>query len=246
MFTKSKIIFTSTLQICMVLVLASCHAQKTCTNCGSVTFKMRYFNNTTGEFVKSTSDRDLIMWYKDSLTIKEAHHVYFYEGPYKQKSVEVKIDHYKFMDLRTREIYEYDTFSDTARLIKKCLPNDSNCIGESWKFFNTKTIIQTKNLAFIPDTVMNGVVYKRVKSIDTIQTDRGVLQSIVYGYLRCDKKNDIYNIDAQFSKQMGCPLVRMDIVYIPESYPNGIIEMEFRPGSLTKQELKVFEAWEKK
>jgi hypothetical protein len=229
----------------MVQLVFSCRAQKTCTNCGAVTFKTRYYNNATREYLKSESERDLIMWYKDSLTIKEAHHVYFYEDSYKKKSVEVKIDHYKFMDLRTREVYEYRTFSDTAKLLEKCAATDSTCIGECWKFFNDKIVIQTKNLRFVSDTSIDGIVYKRIRSIDTIRTEKGLLQSVVYGYLRCDKKGDIYNIDAKFSKEMGCPLVRMDYSYIPDLYPTTLYEMEFRPGALTKKELKVFDAWEK-
>jgi hypothetical protein len=243
MSKQLKIVFASTMHICMVLVFLSCKAQKTCTNCGAVTFKTRYHNKITGEYVKSATERDVNMWYKDSFAVSESHHVFFYEDPYKKKTVEVLVDHYKFIDLRTREIYEYSSFSDTARLIKKCLPSDSNCIGQCWKFFNDKVIIQTKNLTTIPDTAIKGIVYKRVRSIDTIQTEKGILQSIVYGYLRCDKKNDIYNIDAKFSKQMGCPVVKMEYSYHPQLYQTTYYEMEFRPGELTEKELKIFEAW---
>ncbi|HET9433559.1 MAG TPA: hypothetical protein VFO37_07365, partial [Chitinophagaceae bacterium] len=51
--------------------------------------------------------------------------------------------------------------------------------------------------------------------------------------------------DENLAKKLGCPVVRIDHLPSPE-YPMPISsEIHFLRDSLTKEEIKIFEAWKK-
>jgi hypothetical protein len=231
--------------LCMAQFFSMCQAQKTCVNCGIVVEKTRYFDRKTNQFIPIPQSKDRTMWYKDSLVIQEINHVYQNEDINHNTTWNVQIERYKFIDLRSKDIYEYYTFSDTAKMIKKCLPNDSGCIGECWRFWKSYHFMETGKLSNLPDTLIGRVNYRRVTVVKSLKTDKGGIEVATTGYFRCDIKDGLFMFDQLFSKKIGCPMVCFEERVSPPVYSDTRGEIEYLPRKLTQQELRVFAAWER-
>jgi hypothetical protein len=230
----------------VVLCIVSCQAQKPCTNCGAVVVKVRGFDTATGNYLPYPNMADQRKWYKDSLIIEEIYHVYQYNSPQGKVTWDIKVENYKFIDLRTWAIYEYRNFSDTAKMIHKCPAGDSNCIRQCWRFWDKHGFMRAYGtITPLPDTTINGERFKRVKRQVQTEVERGKTEQSYYAYFSIPKKGKPFAFDYPYSQIVGCPLVKFEIVY--DSYPdlNGYMEIEYLPRTLTAQELKVFAAWER-
>ncbi len=84
--------------------------------------------------------KDIKVWYKDSLVILQSLLINIENENGIRKS-NVVVDHYIFLDLKTRSFYEYKNFSDTAKFTKKYTQPDSVLIPSCWSFYKyNKTI----------------------------------------------------------------------------------------------------------
>jgi hypothetical protein len=248
-FRKNKILMNylknSAVLLGIALFLSSCTAQRSSLNSGVVLVKTRFYDTTTHQYVPAPMFRDNTMWYKDSLVIQEIDHIYQYTDENKIVTWKVVVERYKFLDLRTREIFEYHTFSDTAKLIKKCAYNDSNCIKECWKFWTDYDNMKNGNLTQLSDTLINKVQYKRVITVQNIETEKGLLEFTKVAYLQCDIKNPIITFNPVFSKKTGCALVRIDEINQPKIYTDTRTELEYFQRKFTIEEERVFASWER-
>jgi hypothetical protein len=240
-----KIFINCIMLFCMVQFFTSCSAQKSCVNCGLVVIKARFFDSTSGRYIPIPQFRDKTMWYKDSIVIQEVSHIYQNEDIYHNITWKVLVDRYKYIDMRTKSIYEYYSFSDTAKLIKRCAPNDTICISECWVYRPKNDFMPNVPYINLPDTVINSVNYKRIKAIQLLDTEKGKVEFAIIGYLRCDKKDGIFLFSKDFSRKIGCQLTRFEENYTPSVYPADNGEIDYLPRKLNDQELKVFAAWEK-
>jgi hypothetical protein len=233
--------------ICSCVVTASlfvsCSAQKTCLNCGSVLFKTRIFNSQTKEFETAKYSRDRMLWYKDSLIIAELFRVNIVEDPYGQEKWDAVVYGYTFIDLRTRSFYDYASFSDTARILDKYVQPDTGRVKGGWNFFDDRVVIYRENMESLPDTIIEGITYKRVKSFNVFKTENGEEKVLQFGYFRCDKRNSFFFVDRLLSKQLGCPLIRDDYINVAKQIWLSH-KIEFLNKKLTSEEIKVFNAWE--
>jgi hypothetical protein len=230
----------------MVQFFPSCQAQKTCTDCGVVIRKARFFDPAQKKFIAISQNKDMTMWYKDSLVIQEVNHIYQKEDENHNITWEVITERYKFVDLRTKEIYEYYSFSDTSKMIKKCAREDTGCARETWAIWTeTHGFMPDREPIKMSDTIINDIKYRRVMYEQLMNTSRGVTTFFVIGYLRCDLKKAVLMYDKQFSKKMGCPLIRFDEYYSPPLYEPDYGECEYLPRKLNARELKIFATWEK-
>lgn len=226
-------------------LIYSCHAQKVCSNCGIVEFRQRYFDTTKGAFILAANDRDRKMWYKDSMVIQEVFHIYQSEDDNHNINWNIKVERYKFIDLRTKDIFEYYTFSDTAKVIKKCTLLDTNCIGECWKFWSDYDFMLLGQVTKATDTIIGEKRFLRYKRQLSINTEKGNVEENLYAYFDCDRKSGLFKLNVPFSKKVGCPLIRIDVINTPRTYFDTRSELFYHPDKLNPAELKVFEAWEK-
>jgi hypothetical protein len=229
----------------MIQLFSGCYAQKNCNTCGVVVVKERFFDTATNKYVLMANSRDWNIWYKDSLVIQEVLHIYQNEDPKGEITFRVEVERYKFINLRTREIYEYKNFSDTAGIIKKCLPNDSSCIGECWKFWNNYDMFKGLTVYRISDTLINGITYSRLKSSENIITEKGKLLFTRIAYLRCDIKWPLIRFSPGTSRDKRCAIVKFEELNQPKIYTDAYAEIEYLPRPLSQNELRIFLAWEK-
>jgi hypothetical protein len=230
----------------VAFVYGGCKSKRElCNSCGLIALKLREYSKDSAKYIKLPQFRDRISWYKGSFVIQEVEHIYQeqdLQGNYTFTNV---VERYKFINVSTREIFEYKNFSDTARIIKKCAPDDSSCIRETWRFWDKPDNMQEGTLRKISDTILDGIIYKRVENKRKVQTEKGELEFYQIGYFRSDLKNPLFTFNPPLSKRFGCPMVRYDAYYIPEVYPLSYVELEYFPRKLTPEELKVFAAWER-
>jgi hypothetical protein len=230
----------------VMLCFTSCQGQKSCTNCGAVVVKARYFDTATNSYRPFPNEPDHKKWYKDSLVIEEIYRIYQYNDPYGNITWEIKVEHYKFLDLRSWQIYEYSNFSDTAKMIRKCIIGDSSCIRQGWRFWDKVGFMRTYGtLHDMPDTIINGESFKRVKRLVETEVSRGKTVESSYAYFSIPKKGKLFAFDYPYSQIVGYPLVRFEQIYEPFPDLNSYAEVEYLPRTLTAQELKVFAAWER-
>lgn len=210
---------------------------------GIISYHKTIFDTSTNKF----EDRDLIpptrICYKDSIIIQPSFSIEFldYNGYEKGKT---NIDHYSYIDLKTRAVYDYSSFSDTAKFIKKYILPDSVNLSGGWSFWRKGLSFFSDSSHSLPDTIINQVSYQRVINkrvyADSI---KGNTTYINLGYIRCDKKQMLFHIDRTYDDSHDCPIVRFE--YMVTGYPWMKYEIEFVKESLSKEEMKVFATWEK-
>ena len=209
---------------------------------GVIGFGQRIFNNETGQFVIPTYYKDYIkIWYKDSTVIEESEAVYSTKDITGKESICIEVDHYSYIDLRTKSFYDYPAFSADLMFNKKYTLPDS-VTGKVWNFYTYHKIWPPETISFLPDTIINSVLNKRIKS--TVIDSTGSLEEIDIGYIRCDKKNSIFHIDRGLDEKIGCPVTKIEFIN-PKTKRDYYAEIVFLADKLTPEELMVFDAWEK-
>lgn len=232
--------------VCLFVTLffLTCCGQNPVFKCGIVYSKSQIFDTLTGQFALPKYFKDFKIWYKDSIVIEEANELSIYTDPYKNETWKYLLDRYIFIDLRSKSFYEYSSFSDTARLLKKYLQEDSVHVDGGWNFYAYRNFMPSDGLETLPDTIIKGIKYSRVIKRSEFKHKGEEFKSSLIGYLRCDQKGTIVTLDRAFSEKMGCPLTRVETRSTPEKF-SFITELDFASKTLTKEELKVFSAWEK-
>ncbi|HMH23009.1 MAG TPA: hypothetical protein VK563_14580 [Puia sp.] len=187
---------------------------------------------------------DLRIWYMDSFVIEEIKGISIFVDPKGIETRKLSTEFYTFIDLRSKSFYDYKTFSDTARIIKKYTQPDSVAVFGGWNFYAPHSFHITEPIGKLADTIIKNISYKRVRLVNTIESKTGPWKQITICYLLCGKKT-LVRIDNQLSAKMGCPIVRYDIQPTPQDRASLSTEIEFTANTLNPEELKVFNAWEK-
>lgn len=242
--------FLCKISFVFAIYISSCSSSKHCKNCGSVLLKHRILNPQTGEFVVPAYERDRKVWYLDSLVIGEGAHVDIENDITGNSIWKTYVGEYTFIDLRTKSYYEYLTFSDTAKIIDHYFEAKEGGNKRGWKFFSTNILFPIEKTFNLSDTLMGGISYKRIKTIDTLKlintldqkgNDSTQIQMRI-GYLRCDLENSIFSLDKNIEKRFGCQVIRFDQI-APSNQSVISTQIEFLSQPLTEKEIQVFNAW---
>jgi hypothetical protein len=233
---------------CICSFTISCTGQRKCNNCGMIKYSMKNYNPRIHDYIMDeTFWQNPRIWYKDSLAIEEIKQMSTDEDPFGNETKTVSIRHFTFIDIKTRSLYDYTSFSDTAKLIRKYTQSDSIPVPGGWTFYGeAKELSGFEPPENLSDTMIDNVLYKRVKLIYINPTSQEKIREESIAYFRCDIKNIMFSLVKNISKKNGCPCVRKD--QIPTSLKNPVavsLQIEFVANKLTPEELKVFDAWEK-
>lgn len=224
----------------------SCTGQKSCTKCGIIVSKMKFMTPSQYEYTSvPTYGKDQKIWYKDSMVIEEIKYLYIRQVNNDQEERKEVVDHYTFIQLPTRSFYNYATLTDTAKILKKYTQPDSEAVFSGWNFYRYWDTQISEPLQNLPDTTINKIIYKRVKMINTINSEKGKWRHIKIGYFRCDKRGTIFQYDKRLSEKIGCPMVMYHDLPDPHNKYSSLYQIEFVTDTLTPEELKVFAAWER-
>jgi len=185
---------------------------------------------------------DKKIWYRDSLIVEEITGLYIDRDSNGVENRSVSIHHYTFIDLPSKRFFDYSSFSDTAKLLKKYVQADSVPVMGGWNFYYTQRV--PRNLPVVPltDTTIDNAKFKRCLLINE-GIDEASSQKYIALFSR-DSKNFLFSFDTELSKQIGFPLTRLDLLAADGTvFLSTRISIQTR--KFTDEENRVFEVWEK-
>ncbi len=193
----------------------------------------------SGQLKLSMNRKDKV-WYRDSLAIESVSKVHIISDKTGTRQ-DLQLLYYRFSDLKKNWAYEYDSFSDTAKLLRKYSYNDTVQVINGWNFKFKRKWDYNGNPEILPDTTVDGVLYKRARLMRGPQTD----PNIAICFFRCDKNFQIFVLDSFLSEMIGCPFVKGFISSPSKKEVSLSNEIVFLANEFTPAEQKVFDAWEK-
>jgi hypothetical protein len=191
---------------------------------------------------KPTFTHYLKVWYKDSVCIQEIRGVNTATDTANNTTVTYPLLFCRFIDLKTKTMYDYKTFSDTAKTFKKAVLPDSVLSDAGWNFYSEKHPKIQGVPKPLSDTLIDDVNYKRAK-INFKAYDPA--KSYLIACFRCDGKGDMFSLEKDYSRKINCTMVKFFDYKVGAAMPFASIEVSYLSNELTKEELNVFDAWEK-
>lgn len=184
----------------------------------------------------------LKIWYKDSVAIEEVNRTNTVTDTAGLTTVNYELILYRYIDLKNKTLYDYKSFTDTAKIINKALLPDSMMKDYGWSFYSDKTVQIQGQPELLSDTVLKDIKYKRIKYSLLHQDPK---KNFDIGYLRCDGRQSMFSLEKRYSRERNCILVKNFSFQYGKKYPYASREVNFLSDTLTKEELKVFDAWER-
>lgn len=213
-------------------------------NSGKLIYGKRFKTANRKGYFKDPLYADKNILYRNSYVIQEARKAAFFVDANKKETVDTSVTHYIFFDLERKVIYEFNSFSDTASLIKKYPLIDSVLIDNGWNFYRYSNLIYREGIKKLPDTLIDGKNYQRITGTKTV---KGVKEDAFHtrtGYIRCDINNPLFHFDRALDDSLGCTIVRIDYTIMPQNIGMSSF-MNFVRKGLTPEESKVFNSWER-
>ena len=221
-----------------MLMFAGCTAQQSCQNCGSGFLRLRMFDPVRSTYVLPIYERDTKFLFNDSMMIMERHRIEIDrdKATNQQKWQRIVIG-YTFIDFRTQTFYDYRHLSDTARIVKASRhPHGQK--GGGGLFFGEPDL--PHNSITLPDTVLDGTRCHRFKSFYTEGNDTVLIKTVYF--VREEERPVAYHAKTVVDGQRFS-IVRFDNDnFVPRKFKD-YSTMDIISRSLTKKEMKVFEAW---
>jgi hypothetical protein len=224
------------------LAFLSCSSSKSFgfQNSGVLQVNLKLYDTTSNQFLSPFLEIPQKIWYKDSLVIEEVCSVSRITDTLNITIQKIVLDHYRFNDLRTRTVYEYGSFSDTAKIIRKYSLDDDTKMYGGWNFKFKRKLEYVNPPEVLPDTLIDEINYKRYRLNMPIK-NRIV---VAICYFRCDIHETMFTFDPALSKMAGCPLVKTFTFSPAKDDTPTSSEIQFISDSLNEKELKILNVWE--
>ena len=232
--------------LAFLLIFFGCgHSNKTNPKeqCGSISLIMKVLDSSKNSFIEDTLVRRII-YYRDSSVIYEVPEIQISNTIYTDAEIsDTKrgIYQFTFLDLKYRSFYDYNTFTDSARLNSKYTEPDTGA-SFVWKFYDNQFIEEVDKSLPLSDTIMDNIAYKRYTVKRIYESPKDTLR--VTFYFNCDRKG-MFRFIGNFSDKIGCPAIMIDEVRTGISKSFIRREIKYDSDTLTPYQHKVFDAWEK-
>jgi hypothetical protein len=197
-----------------------------------------HFYDTTG---KITFTHYLKIWYKDSTAIENITGMHSDTDTSNITTVTYPLILCRYMDLRSKTLYDYRTFSDTSIMFNKALIPDTLMKDYGWSFYSDKALQIIEEPEPMSDTTIDNTHYKRAKFCFLHDDPKKQYQ---IGYFNCDNGISMFSQEKNYSRKINCNLVKFYDYHIGHEKPFGSQEIVQLADHLTPEELKVFDAWE--
>jgi hypothetical protein len=184
----------------------------------------------------------LKVWFKDSNAVEEIHRINLATDAAGNTSMSYSVMFYRYIDLRNKAVYDYKSFSDSAKIFKKARLPDSLMKDYGWSFYSEKIRQIQGTPEEMKDTIIDNVTYKRAKFHFMYDDPK---RTFIIGYFRCDGKGEMFSLEKAHSRKLNCTMTKFSEFPIGKTNPFATIELEFLSDTLTEREVKVFEAWKK-
>ncbi len=220
------------------VLLFSCQGKSQKNNVGIIR-KTTHFYNADGE---PTFTHYLKIYYTDSVVIEEIRGVNTLTDTAYVTTVTYPLLWCRYINLKSKRLYDYKNFSDTAKIFHKAILPDSLMLDGGWSFYSEKYPKIQGIPESLTDTIIENITYKRAKFCYITNDPKKNFQ---IGYFRCDGKGDLFSIEKDHSRKLNCTMVKYFDYKVGKPKPYFSKEVDFISESLTKEELEVFAAWGK-
>jgi hypothetical protein len=190
-----------------------------------------------------TISMPLKVWYMDSLVIEEIAKTKTFTYETKPLTLSVTPLWYRLIDLQKRMWFDFATFTDTARMIKKGNLPDKYFADHGWAFYSSKSLEYGGTPEKLHDTMIEGIPYLEYKFTDLRES---MPNTYAIGYFRNDKKGNMFSLEKEFSNKMGYTMTKRFDYKDTSEYPYISMQLEFISDTLSQNEIKIFSAWKKK
>ncbi len=221
------------------LIFLSCSSSKSQEIKQGIIQQKTQFYNTNGEV---TFTHYIKLFFKDSVSVQEIRGVTTITDTANKKTVTYPLLFCRYIDLRSKALYDYETFSDTASIIHKAILPDSLMLDGGWSFYSEKAPIIQGTPETIPDTVINNINYKRAKFIFSWTDPK---KTYLIGHFICDGRGDMFSLEKAYSRRQNCILVSFFDYKVNSVKPFASVELSFLSSILSKEELKILDTWER-
>lgn len=204
-----------------------------------VLYRITNFYDLKGNLTFSDSMRVI---YKDSIAIEQVNRVNIVTDTDNITRISNIPMLYRYIDLKRKALYDYRNFSDTAKSFNKAFLPDSLMLDFGWSFYSEKGSQIHGTPEKMNDTLIENIIYKRAKfnfALDDLS------KRFLIGYFRCDTKGAIFSLEKKYSREINCTLVKFLDFRYGFDRPFASKQIDFISDTLSQEELKIFDAWEK-
>ena len=204
-----------------------------------------YRFDSTNNFLRSGILISNTIWCKDSSQIHQVKGVVT-TSTNRVTETTFPVYGYLYKYFPTETIYEYGSFSDTARLLQKFGFYDSVMLKAGQPFYEGRTADPPIFLKALNHTVIDGKKYKREILKRTAYWGA---ENYYMTYFLCNDYPgifDLYNLGLPKSNP-SCPVIKWYGITSPSNYtPHMSEELILKADTISASEKKVFDAWEKR
>ena len=217
--------------ITLLIFSCSCKSQSE----GLVEFKrsFAYYEDNKAFLKKSISYR---IWYRDSISIQEVPLSIVPTDTVKNVQPVISISHFTFIDPTNRYYAYYNSFSDTAQLIKNYIGTDSFRYHGGWNFYSQNNFPYDSSVN-LSDTLLNNITFSRIKLLRKSSSD---FQSFVLYYRYGEKQ--LVGFMKNIAEKIGGTISRID-TFINNKLTTSA-EIVTIKEKLSINESSIFDRWE--
>lgn len=216
----------------------SSNAQQNCKGCGSFYRIDRMFKPELNTYIVPRYMEDVKRLFYDSMMIMPRHRTVINYDTKGQQVQRVDVIGYTLVDYRKKTFTNYGSFSDTARRLYLGDEGYGNLGDAASRFLNTKGKTYEHSIP-LTDTVLDGIKCSRIKGF-FIEKGDTILSEILY-YVSETERPIAYMGKVNIGNKKYS-FIRMDH-YDYGSGIRGYSAITNLSHNLTREEIKVFEAW---
>jgi hypothetical protein len=195
----------------------------------------------TQRFAKDGSllrDMSMKIWYKDSIVVEQLKELEVNKDGF---GVESPGATYLFINLSKKMAYEYSDFSKTAKLLSSSsLNGNPQLMG--WDFYSARAQKVSGTPEVLKDTVIKSINYRQIKCHFLNNSPK----EFAIALLRCDGQKALLSLEKDYCKQSRCTMIKSIFFESGNPNPTGVMELIELTKGLSKQELEIFDTWNKK
>lgn len=244
MFSAIKSVFMNSLFMIVrytfvLVIFSNCKITHRIVDSGEVVEDVNTFWKTVNSIDTPYINISQKAWYQDGIGITQICQINFVTNGSDQ-SINISTIGYRFLDLKKKWAYEYNSLSDTALMMRKYRFSDTTRFIGGWNFVN-RISHPIDSFRILPDTTISKITYKQAKTSFLINKTK--YEGICI--FRCDIKKSNFQINKAISNQMGCQLAFFRKYPVENPQSKNDEEIKFISNHFPDSIVKVFTAWKK-
>jgi hypothetical protein len=236
------------IQIILLFIhLTNCSLQAQFSKQGYALISWKYYDTSKKQYLPTFNEAQV--WYKDSIAIRPQYSIF--DSTMNDIPVLRRVDtlNYYYINLKKRYCYEYDSFNTSSNFYKSYTLNDSMKKETSFSYLFLGCDDSLQNIKMpdedyekIADTLIGNIKFWRLKCVNQFNRNGKHPPTVWIAYFRYDIPKSIMHLSRKFDDKIGWPMVMLEVYDVQF---RTLIELRYVRSKLTKQELAIFNAWEK-